>query len=55
MAGKGGLLIGYWHGRITHVPMRALEGQTRRVNPNGELWYSVRENTGQPDLGASSN
>jgi 6-phosphofructokinase 1 len=49
MAGKGGLLIGYWHGRITHVPMRALEGQTRHVNPQGELWYSVRENTGQPD------
>ena len=49
MAGKGGLLIGYWHGRITHIPMHALEGQTRRVNPQGELWYSVRENTGQPD------
>ncbi|HDP90313.1 MAG TPA: ATP-dependent 6-phosphofructokinase [Thioalkalivibrio sp.] len=53
MAGKTGMLIGYWHGRMTHVPMQALEGQTRRVNPQGELWYAVRENTGQPErLGA---
>ncbi|MBD3618798.1 MAG: ATP-dependent 6-phosphofructokinase [Chromatiales bacterium] len=48
MAGKTGMLIGYWHGRMTHVPMQALEGQTRRVNPQGELWHAVLENTGQP-------
>ena len=54
MAGKGGLLIGSWHGRMTHVPMRALEGQTRQVNPKGELWYSVRENTGQATMMTST-
>ncbi|MEN9432499.1 MAG: hypothetical protein RLZZ422_88 [Pseudomonadota bacterium] len=48
MAGKGGMLLGDWNGRITHVPIQALEGKSRRVNPNGELWFSVRENTGQP-------
>ncbi|MFZ1388478.1 MAG: ATP-dependent 6-phosphofructokinase [Thiolinea sp.] len=48
MAGKGGMLIGDWNGRLTHVPIRALRGQRRAVNSSGELWFSVRENTGQP-------
>lgn len=48
MAGKTGMLVGYWHGQMTHVPFTALEGQTRHINPQGELWFSVRENTGQP-------
>ncbi|MBK8452185.1 MAG: ATP-dependent 6-phosphofructokinase [Thiofilum sp.] len=48
MAGKGGMLLGDWNGRITHVPIQALAGKSRKVNPNGELWFSVRENTGQP-------
>lgn len=48
MAGKGGLMIGNWNGRLTHVPISALQGHERRVNPQGELWFSVRENTGQP-------
>lgn len=50
MAGKGGMLIGNWNGRLTHVPMDALQGQDKRVNPCGELWFSVRENTGQPQV-----
>lgn len=50
MAGKGGMMIGDWNGRLTHVPIRALQGQVRRVNPKGELWFSVRENTGQPQV-----
>lgn len=48
MAGKGGMLIGHWHGRITHVPMRALNDTTRAINPRGELWFNVLETTGQP-------
>lgn len=48
MAGKTGLLIGYWHGRMTHVPLRALGGEKQRINPDGELWQNVLETTGQP-------
>lgn len=48
MAGKSGLLIGYWHGNMTHVPMRALSGIKHQINPKGELWFSVLELTGQP-------
>jgi len=49
MAGKGGMLIGFWHGQITHVPMEALSGLSRQVNPKGELWFNILESTGQPD------
>jgi 6-phosphofructokinase 1 len=48
MSGRTGMLIGYWHGQITHVPLTALRGQERRVNPEGELWWNVLESTGQP-------
>lgn len=49
MAGKGGLLIGDHLNHFVHVPMQALQGREKRVNPDGDLWFSVRENTGQPD------
>ncbi len=48
MAGKSGMLIGNRHRHIVHVPMKALTGQERTVSPDGDLWFSVRENTGQP-------
>lgn len=47
MAGKTGLLIGYWHGRMTHVPLTAIQGR-QKINPNGELWFNILETTGQP-------
>ena len=50
MAGKTGLLVGYWHGRMTHVPLRALGGEKQRINPDGELWQNVLETTGQPPV-----
>lgn len=48
MSGKTAMLIGYWHGQMTHVPMSALRGLSRQVNPCGELWFNVLESTGQP-------
>jgi 6-phosphofructokinase 1 len=48
MAGKTGLLIGWWHGRMTHVPLAALGQNRQRINPEGELWFNVLETTGQP-------
>lgn len=50
MAGKGGMLVGNWHGRLVHLPMQVLQGKNKTVNPKGELWFSVLENTGQPSL-----
>ena len=48
MAGKTGLLIGYWHGQMTHVPTTALGLNKQAINPKGELWFNVLETTGQP-------
>ena len=48
MAGKTSMLIGYWHGRLTHVPLAALGPGRQSINPNGELWFNVLETTGQP-------
>jgi 6-phosphofructokinase 1 len=48
MAGKTGMMIGYWHGRMTHVPLEALEGLSQRIKEHGELWFNVLETTGQP-------
>lgn len=50
MAGKTGLLVGYWHGRMTHVPLKALGQEKQRINPDGELWQNVLETTGQPPV-----
>lgn len=48
MAGKTALLIGYWHGVMTHVPMAAAANGRQTINPQGELWFNVSETTGQP-------
>ncbi|MCB1008889.1 MAG: ATP-dependent 6-phosphofructokinase, partial [Acidobacteria bacterium] len=56
MSGRTAMLVGYWHGQLTHVPFSALEGRQRRVNPEGELWWSVLETTGQPlEIGTSGS
>ncbi|MCX6119616.1 MAG: ATP-dependent 6-phosphofructokinase [Proteobacteria bacterium] len=47
MSGKTGLMIGYWHGRMTHVPFTSIS-ERQRINPGGELWFNVLETTGQP-------
>ena len=48
LCGKTDLLIGYWHGRMTHVPLAILGSERQRINPKGELWFNVLESTGQP-------
>ncbi len=50
MAGKTAMLIGYWHGEMTHVPFRALNTQTKRINPYGSLWFSVKESSLQGSM-----
>lgn len=48
MAGKTGMLVGRWHGTYMHLPLALVTTGRRRVDPGGELWHSVLENTGQP-------
>ncbi len=47
-AGKTGLMIGYWHGRMTHVPLEIVCGKNQLIDPTGDLWFNVLETTGQP-------
>ena len=48
MAGKTGLMVGHWNRHFTHVPLRCLRDQRRRIDPQGELWSRVLGTTGQP-------
>ena len=48
MCGRTELIIGLWHGRLVHVPMRMAISDRQRVDPDGDLWLSVLEATGQP-------
>jgi 6-phosphofructokinase 1 len=50
MAGRTGVLVGRWHRRFTHVPLSRVTGQRKRIDPDGALWLSVLESTGQPRL-----
>ncbi len=50
MAGKTGLLVGRIQRAFVHVPLALASVRTRRVDPEGDLWRSVIEMTGQPPL-----
>jgi 6-phosphofructokinase 1 len=48
MAGKTGMLVGYWNGKFTHVPLSSVIGQRKRINVEGDFWLGVILSTGQP-------
>jgi 6-phosphofructokinase 1 len=48
MAGKTNMVVGRWHGHFVHLPIRVVTMRRRKVNPQGDLWLSVLEATGQP-------
>lgn len=47
MAGKTNLIISFWNNHYVHVPMEATAGRRKKLDPNGRLWQSVLETTGQ--------
>jgi 6-phosphofructokinase 1 len=48
MAGRTDMVVGRWHGRFVHLPIPLATGSRNQVDPNGDLWMSVLEATGQP-------
>ncbi len=50
MAGKTKLIVGNWSNNFVHIPMSASAEKRKQVNPNGKLWQSVLEATGQGSL-----
>ncbi len=47
MAGKTKLLISFWNNHYVHVPMDASSAHRKNMDPQGRLWQSVLEATGQ--------
>lgn len=50
MAGKTNLLVGHWNNHFVHVPLRMVAGKRKQVDPQGTLWRSALEATGQESL-----
>ncbi len=50
MSGKTNLLIGHWNNFFVHVPMQTVAGKRKQINPQGTLWRSALEATGQGSL-----
>ncbi|MFO7871653.1 MAG: ATP-dependent 6-phosphofructokinase [Kiritimatiellia bacterium] len=50
MAGKTGLVVGLWNNRFVHVPMQKAVAKRKTVDPDGSLWQSILDNTGQPAI-----
>jgi 6-phosphofructokinase 1 len=49
MAGRTAMVVGRWHGRFVHVPIKLATMSRNQVDPHGDLWLSVLEATGQPE------
>jgi 6-phosphofructokinase len=50
MAGKTNMLVGRWHDTFVHIPFSMVIGERRKIAPDGDIWRSVLEATGQPPL-----
>jgi 6-phosphofructokinase 1 len=48
MAGRTEMVVGRWRGRFVHIPMALAVSHRNCVAPDGDLWLSVLEATGQP-------
>ncbi len=48
MAGKTDILIGYWNGKFTHVPLSSVIGERKKIDVEGDFWLGVILSTGQP-------
>jgi 6-phosphofructokinase 1 len=50
MAGRTGMMIGFWNHQFTHVPIPLAVSARKKIDPKGWIWSSVLASTGQPDL-----
>lgn len=48
MAGRTDMVVGRRRHRFVHVPISAVTSRAHNVSPDGDLWLSVLESTGQP-------
>ena len=50
MAGRTEVMVSRWHGRFVLLPIPLAVRERYSVDPNGDLWLSVLESTGQPPV-----
>jgi len=50
MAGRTDTMVSRWHGRFVLLPIPLAVRERHNVDPNGDLWMSVLESSGQPPL-----
>jgi 6-phosphofructokinase 1 len=48
MTGRTNMLVGYWRGAFTHVPIKIAVSSRKRIDPDGRFWSTVLSCTGQP-------
>jgi 6-phosphofructokinase 1 len=48
MAGRTNMVVGFWMGTFTHVPIPLAVSKRKQVDPDGWVWGSVLTSTGQP-------
>jgi 6-phosphofructokinase 1 len=48
MTGRTDMVVGYWNGEHTHVPIPLATSKRKQIDPDGKLWSSVLASTGQP-------
>ncbi|UCC96449.1 MAG: ATP-dependent 6-phosphofructokinase [Phycisphaerales bacterium] len=47
LSGRTNMVVGYWNQHFVHVPMELTVLKRKTINPDGFLWQTVLETTGQ--------
>jgi 6-phosphofructokinase 1 len=42
------MVVGYWKGEFTHVPIALAVSKRKKIDPEGWFWSTVLASTGQP-------
>ncbi|MGI6454502.1 MAG: ATP-dependent 6-phosphofructokinase [bacterium] len=50
MTGRTGMVVGFWNNAFTHVPIPAAVERRKVIDPEDDLWLTVLDTTGQPNL-----
>jgi 6-phosphofructokinase 1 len=48
MSGRTNMVVGFWKGEFTHVPINLAVSSRKKIDPNGRFWSTVLSCTGQP-------
>lgn len=48
MSGRTAMVVGLWKNTYIHVPLREVVRGRKQLDPNGSLWITLLQSTGQP-------